>query len=271
MGNCLVTKLKGIVENDNLIKYGELFYENTHPTVPYQIYFERNISTYVRLISGSGTYKINETNETVLPVNTEVQIDGTTANNFRVILSPGSKCVIGCKYNNVISQVEEVHETEGTLDSFDFRYAGMPNMRLLKACGHGSLKNLFVGELTRFIVDGYGMTDLSAALEKCKNSLLNFGGYSYGNIAMFDIADLGKCISLANIDTTTLLFGTVESFINAQRANGRTSGNCVIKTINNTPVTYNGQNIYNLTPEDTRPNKSIKFTWDANNISYEPY
>lgn len=102
-----------------------------------------------------------------------------------------------------------------------------------------------VGEL-HDLIGMYGATTLLIDTDKPSTTeewgvFVNVLNFDFNSLVSGDIVKLGKCINLTNLAFgNSHCSGTIESLIQAMRANGRTTGSMTGNSINNSDVTFNG-------------------------------
>lgn len=191
MENCLVTALKGTVNNPNLIKIGEIA---VHIAAGQSISVKKNNFTttpVVRVISGNATVT-----------------DGTT--NISVTAVTGSVVGITSKYN--IRTLELDATNDWNIDTQVFEYSplvwvSVSNTNLL----HGDIKYLYKQGNTQT-----GTTIGSPSM------IPNI----YGDISVF-----GNCLSMNTIELrySSKIYGVLEDMVARFVVNGKTTGNITVK------------------------------------------
>lgn len=102
-----------------------------------------------------------------------------------------------------------------------------------------------VGEL-HDLIGMYAATALFIETDKPSTTeewgvFVNVPNFDFNSLVSGDIVKLGKCINLTNLAFGySHCSGTIESLIQAMRANGRTTGSMTGNSINNSDVTFNG-------------------------------
>lgn len=87
---------------------------------------------------------------------------------------------------------------------------------------------------------------------------VNLTNINFNSLVSGDIVKLGKCINLTNLAFgKSHCSGTIESLIQAMRANGRTTGSMTGNSANNSDVTFN----------DSKSNAKGTVSWTASTIT----
>lgn len=229
MNQCLVTKLKASVNNDSLPILGGFIVKVT------------NLSDRLRMlfagctmdVDGSATIYDNAT-DNVIPV--------PFASIADIKVSAGTyKLVVKDKYN--LTQIA----FRGTNDN-DLRPCVSFNIEELEPCTELTVLSLSRTKCYGDIKYISGLTSMS------------FVDVNYTDVTG-DIASLGKMTNLTNWSiANSKLIGSIENFVKAQRANGRTVFSTGIPShIYNTNITFNGVKVSS--------NPADKLTWTENTIT----
>lgn len=265
MENCVVTKLIGVVDNDNLSKVGVLQYE---------VYVDNGKAFKIQC-TNAGESVITLKNATVASAVRGTVIDSTHVSIGAVGQSGITYITIN---ENITSVIVEVS------NKYNITYLGEPGIKAIK---NGLAEIDYLSELSELQLKNYGSdSNLSAfANAKYTNSLTRLmidnskekmsGDISYlsifENLQYFrctinaaisgSILSFGALTDLAqlNIDGTSIS-GTVEEFVAAQRTAGRTTGS-ILLGYTMALVTYNGL------PITGSSNKTLSWTADSITIS----
>lgn len=252
MGNCLVTKLKGVVDNDDLLKLGEMVL--TFNTAGQGITISNNKG--VVLTTENGTFADGTTSKT-LAINQVEYFQFNTAGTILhisdkyglVYLNPGDSWtdkevrvnIDDLKYSPSLGRLQSRNNTgiTGNLKTID-NFANLSSVDL-RGCPNvtGSI-NLNLPVCSKFFISGNpNITgDLASAIFVRGNSVLT-------ECQVSDTKISGSINSLLipltctnfNISSNPNLEGTLEAFAAAQ---GRTSGSLFISIIG-TQITFNGE------------------------------
>jgi hypothetical protein len=263
--DCLVTKLKGVVDNDNLSKLGVLQYE---------VYVDNGKAFGIKC-ANAGESVITLKNATVASVvrgtvidstHVSIGVEGQSGNTFVTINENISSVIVEVsnKYNITYLGDTGIKAIKGGLAETDYL------SELAKLClnNYGSDSNLsafanakYTDSLKLLYIDNSGgkMSGDISSLSIFKN-LQNFRCTNNtainGNILSFDtLTDLAAL----NIDGTRIS-GTVEEFVAAQRTAGRTTGSIQLG-YTMALVTYNGL------PITGSSDKTLAWTADSITIS----
>lgn len=256
MGQCLITKLKGTVSNNTLLKVGELRinFSATGSSRKMQIRFTSDVT----LVCTGGFF----TDESLSVKN------GTTYTCKQdkietIYVSNGSgyiSCLNGkykCSLINISGSCYFIDTDDLKFDS-DLLYVSLGNNSL----STGDLSSLCLARVIDLEVSKTNIYGDISAIANCKNlntaSLYNSPNIK-GDIAVFkntpnltslilgnagiygDIISFSSCLKLTTLNIPrTNLTGTVESLANALFTAGRNSGQIKL-TCDNTYITFNGQ------------------------------
>lgn len=263
MENCLVTKYKAVVDNDNLTKLGVIKLTATTDT-----------NNYIRVnFNGEHIVKILNTNESVeFAWGGAKKIDGHT-----VKVIGGSEAAPGF---SMTSACDVVMEIEGKYDIETFSIQYVSSIK-------GGIDSLY-STLEVLQLEGNTMSFNTSSFKKFTNLTeinlgTNFSSFT-GNLG--DLADLtlleelraGKATNYISGDISVLgkltalttfymsgnnnITGTLESFVAAQRTNGRTTESTGINFAWGLyGVTFNGAAISRT--------HSCTLTWTADSITYD--
>lgn len=285
MGKCLVTKLKETVNNDSLVKIGEarfLISSNAN-----YIIVAADTANKVQLTLKGGTfdggsnqaYASTSTSATKKPVSDGGVIEMTADNKYNITyLSDVFPVDFGQLAYSRITNISHINtrvneefvnrlNAEGvTIDgAASFVYPELVKRFSLDFSGvkiaaiGGNLASLskFTGitELTLRTTKVYGDIDSLKNLTE-----LNTLSLSNSADILGDIKSLGKCTKLTNLSVAgTGVSGTLEDFVKAQRAAGRTAESTGITVYAaNTNVTFNG----------IKQPSQLNLTWTANTITF---
>lgn len=255
MGQCLITKLKGTVSNNTLLKVGELRinFSATGSSRKMQIRFTSDIT----LVCTGGFF----TDES-LSVNNGTTYTCKQDKIETIYVSNGSgyiSCLNGkykCSLINISNSCYFIDTDDLKFDS-DLLFAALDS-----SLSTGGLSSLCLARITDLGVSTTNIYGDISAIANCKNlntaSLYNSPNIK-GDIAVFkntpkltslilgnagiygDIISFSSCLKLTTLNIPrTNLTGTVESLANALFTAGRNSGQIKL-TCDNTHITFNGQ------------------------------
>lgn len=255
MGQCLITKLKGTVSNNTLLKVGELRlnFSATGSSRKMQIRFTSDIT----LVCTGGFF----TDES-LSVN-----NGTTyickQNKIETIYVSNGSGYISCLNGKYKCSLINISGSCYFIDTDDLKFnSDLMFAALDSSLSTGGLSSLCLNRITDLGVSNTNIYGDISAIANCKKltsaSLYNSPNIK-GDIAVFkntpnltslvlgnagiygDIISFSSCLKLTTLNIPrTNLTGTVESLGNALVAAGRNSGQIKI-TCDNTHITFNGQ------------------------------
>lgn len=261
MNKCFVTKLNGVVDNDKLLKIGELRIK-----IPAGVSAESSDNkVYLKGLSGTaiylkdmnlynydGTTKLAGSGETyVCPDNFIPSVDTASLNKEGTL-------IIMDKYKLTVFQ------TPTAVKEIDDTFSWYKNSLGLSGIDYDKSKlDLLNKDVKEFFCGSYN-GDI-ADFSKFKNiTLIGISGSIDGNyttkLTYGNISSLGSLTKLAffSCSNQVNLKGTVEGFVQAQRQNGRTE--C------STPVLFNSYNT-KLTFDGNIIGNEIKITWTSTTIT----
>lgn len=295
--DCLVKRLKGVVDNDNLPEYGTLAFDVPANSISDFVNF--NVGGFPgQVLSWNGGVTMEEwgggfiTSPYEIPINAPANlgfklhsgntdgtvrikskyamVEGTSSSGlFALPLKYGENNIKSISYwfkgknlvfgldrqhvNDITGNVEELAENCPTIQSVELE--SCPNLNV-------NINRIDFSGARSFSCHRSGIVS---------GSLASFKNTGVGNIA-FQSSELGHITGDivdafgSNIALTELciykepnITGSIENFVAAQRAAGRTTGTITIG-FDVSGVTYNGNN--------TIPYSSL--TWDANSITVTP-
>lgn len=229
--DCLVTKLKGIVNDDSLYGLGEIRIsksyadEFTQIGQSFRIAFIKDAT--IRII-GDGYF----TDSTGSSNNGKtIECTANTAVNFYV--SNGNfEIALSDKYSIVYLGLSKADEATGSYN-YNKTKNIVGNLDALKYCTN--MKTFVAGIISNIQGDlkilGYLPSLRTLDISQTKIS---------GNISVL------KCpLESLNIDRCANIIGSVESFVAAQRGAGRTTGSCKLNVGSDSPITFDGSKLDN--------------------------
>ena len=238
MENCLITQLKGVVQNDNLTKLGTIKLHVTPKTITNEL--QQRLT--VRAINGTidvilpGPYYFGDTVADI-STNTDTQYSSSGSAPTKYFKNAEYSIVIDPKYNLRWLKIANVANSIISVDIADLKYCtSLEELQLDGSDSRGdiaalssitNLNELSIGDtqitgdisslsglnLEVLLINTQGISGNISALANMTNlTTLSLGQYITG-----DIASLGKCTKLetAYLGNTTI-GGTVESFVNGQ-------------------------------------------------------
>lgn len=219
MGNCLVTRLKGIVENDNLEVFGTLVLEfepSASSITGMAMYYKANPDGsrdgVIAELKGGATFADGSTTS-IFPTNNFAPAINSNGKKF--------KLVVYDKY-----RLESLIIPQGLIGANDIQKVNYLN----------SITSLKINGGTQFTGDMEGVV-----LPNCEHYLAGYSTKITGNVGKI----FGKWTALAEIENhdASGVTGSVEDFVAAQIAAGR--DNATIKTAHPDNTTYQmfGRNI----------------------------
>lgn len=277
--NCLVTKLKGVVDNNNLPKYGEVLWRVPSETVinmPISIGAFNNCT--IKVTGGLSIWNYGETTnygqiyhfESPSPEDpTSIKVKGSggdisLTNKYSTWDNPRffTTTLYDTVYDNDIKSLKYWFKGKAIhLDVFGGKSHGQ--RRYVERAG--TLNDLVeIGEPFSVINVGYcnNITGDIAVIAAFKDTLTEF--YGYGTRLSGSIEDLGECtlLNVINIDNSrgvSNIGGTVEGFVARQRADGRTTAELSAFSVSATNVTFNGHVLTG--------NQNNTLSWTENTIT----
>lgn len=234
MENCLVTKLKASVNNDNLpilntMKFFKDWVQSSYNTNYYVNVIPADGKTLTAYLSDGKVFLDQSGN----PMSNTLTI---TSSNF--VHVPLDRCTMFIKNKADIKKVQSTF-TDFTIPLSEFSYC--TNIEIIRLYLSGDTKDI---SMNTKLVEFYSQ---------------NHNGIS-GNIS-----DFGKCTSLTVLTVNSNRFaGSIEAFVAAQRANGRTSvssSSPIAVALTGANVTFNGGNASKA--------RAANLYWDATTITYD--
>lgn len=266
MGNCLVTKLKGVVSNDSLVKLGEMVFDLSAN----QVYTGVNVSVSAgTVLYVSGTAQIwDGNNANRLDDGEKYTVSGNAYLVFRGG-TDGGKIIVGNKYN--YNKLSFNCPPQETFDSILVWYSGPFNVIVLRdffeqnvtepikgksgitafnVFGTDTNKDIY-GNLSDIVASKNTLTQVNIMNTNIGGNLSNIAGSALTNFNAWhnrsvfgDIASLGLCTSITVINALdTNITGTADSYAQAAVTAGRTSGSVEfhIGTNTNKRITFGSQ------------------------------
>lgn len=248
MNACLVTKLKGTVNNDNLPVFGALTFETEGNGKVISKAIINPVPVTIKILSGDATLNIYETPDVKLK---ELKIPANYAGWITITDSTDSSSIISInnKYNINILVIDELIKS----NSFDI--SKLSYMNNLKSFGcYESSNRMLIGKLN----------DIEAPLKSLKNFSVNDIATTFeGNL--IDIPKYYPAlenITLFNLSSDFAFKGCdLVDFIKEYIKQGRTEGTITTGWFRTNQVTFNGQPMEN-TKYDDQP-----ITWTEHSIS----
>lgn len=249
--NCLVTKLKAVVNNSNLKKLGVL---DIYGTGNADIALRCSSPITVKCISGSmylDQARTQPITEKVIPV---------SASSSTVYIVNGTHIEVSSKYN-----ITFVYATPATdkMSTEYFKYStGITRLtvpqikgKLSDLSGLTSCTTLeLVGTSVPYNVELEGAASDIAGLTALIKINLVRAQHIYGSFE-----SLGKCIALTDIKIAeTRIGGTVEAFVARQRGAGRTTASNIAISLADT--TFNGSSV---------THNPTTLSWTATTITFD--
>ena len=255
MKNCLKTQLKSVVDNDNLNKLGIAKIKVIQVETPSQD------TQYLKLrFKEPGTLKSTgvgmKTAYDSGTVNYELPLlyNASTQDYVRTIWVTNDTGTIEIsKYS--LSELQSAKVFNKLIEFEDVRYS---HLTQIITCYTGNIS--YIPETVTLInLNGnmYVSGDLSS-ISKCIGMTSINIGLADGIVG--NIASLGTLVNLTNFQASANCYGTVESFVDAQRQNGRTTCDSIsVPYLGSNKVTFNSQSC---------PNTSdLILSWTADTIT----
>lgn len=244
MGQCLVTKLKGVIDNENLSVLGTLVFKTkkiTTPTAATQKIIIQVPSKQTCVVSVKGKdmlYDENFANE----LGKEVSV---TNRYFTFCVSNGATVFISNKYAlNVINTANSMVLESFNIDELAYS-TGISNITISGSNILGNLKaiknlsNINTLNLSYCTIAG-NLTDLNGGSFLQRISTWRMYGIKgiTGNINELDA--MPKLTAISFTDSTSNISGSIEGFIENQMAKGVYNKSDVQLEVRNTNITYQG-------------------------------
>lgn len=254
MGNCLVTKLPSSVNNDNLRKFGTLYVEFKNSSFNASAVLGLRFSS-TATIKGVDSLLYQQNGTTI---GSKYSFEASSSANW--ICSGGGVVEIFNKYD--LKYFNANNQYLNPINAADLKYC--TSLINLTTPVNGNLSDLPDAPLTTLNLsraassyDLFG--ELSDLAKFTSLSTLNIGKNEEITGELSDIGGLTSLTSLSLGDISGI-GGTVEAFVAAQRAAGRTTcAGITAAYIGTTSVTFNGASIASAS------NTSI--SWDATTIT----
>lgn len=234
MENCLVTKLKASVNNENLPIL------NTVKFFKDEVQSSYNVNLYIQLVPADGkTLTAYLSDGKVFLDNSGNPMSNTlTISSSNIIHVPLDSCTMYIKNkNNIKNFFSTFYNFSVPLSEFSY----CTNIEVLKLYLSGDTKDISMN-----------------------TKIVEFNSYTQSKVSG-NLSDFGKCTSLAKLNINSNKFdGSIEAFVAAQRANGRTSvssSSPIEITLTHSLVTFNGQ--------DASKARIANLYWDGTTITYD--
>ena len=259
MSNCLVTKLKSTVVNDRLLKPGEIYLKANEIGNKFTFSAPANtiVTVYAKkgtVYAAYGTIPVDNPDPATI-VNVSAQITIGNAGYFDVYLPDGAEA-------SVVSSYDLNGCSAGGVAPSVYRYM-QPLTSSVLFYG-GRLSDLPAEKVANVKVLDFGITDFDADILSYISAAASATGvtcpkYSNAITAEQFGAALSTTATMFIGPRNTKFTGTIEGFVAAQRAKGKTEGN--LKWFNGaqTGVTFNGENVGNAWDTITWTSSTITF------------
>lgn len=243
MGKCLVTKLNGVVSNNEILKIGELRVKIDSTDAP---------SYYNHFIATGNEVVVSKLVDDGL--NAEFPNSFGTEGGYDGNLSGKGRLSIMNKYNITTLELNQLAFPEfDILEEIKYMKGLVSLQSLNQYLDAGKLA--YTSVLTSLIVN-----HIEGKLSTLANSIPNISTlYVNQSSIRGDISELGALVKITKIDVSnTNVTGSLESFVKAQRAAGRTTCADIQFQNTQTNLTFNGSNITN----------NGNLSWTSNSITY---
>lgn len=219
MNECLVTKLKSSIENDSLLKIGEVRIKiNAGEKI---VCYSPGKDIEVRVLDGT----FDDGTKIAYPV--AGWIEKTAMSNSNIVVSLISKYdVESISYSGDAMTDMTYMSNLKTLSSGNINNFAISPSNILVKIGGNKYNVPEIQGITKYVNEGY-FPNLTSF------SVIDFNGAPNGSLAeTFDIVKcFGKCINLTTgIFRAAPISGSIESLAAAQVANGRKEGTLTIDT-----------------------------------------
>lgn len=259
MGNCLVTKLKGVVNNPNLLKLNEFRFnasafriESVNDQMEFSILSDNTFTdgTKTKVAQSISEHDLAEAKKTTISVN----------NKWNIIY--------------LLTRVPNGEEMDLTSLSFSqnlgsiYIMGGYASTILKGAKGLIYGKNIFSLNFEAIMLEG--KPTLADLIPKVNNKIITFGIRNMASTCMSHVPDelteLAKLTACTNYDWwTDDLDGDIEEFVAASRAYGRTTGTINVNTNSYTHIRFQGQPV---TGKVNPSEPDLVLSWTENTITW---
>lgn len=239
MGNCLVTKLKGVVNNDNLDLFGYVSIKTSTGSIKFEL-------------SGAGTVKILHG---TVGGNTEIPI---VAGQYTYLVSYGT-IAVDQGYDKMIVYIpkytiKRLQVNEASINLEDLQYssplvelklnAGNP-IKYSEATFNGILENLEILYITSAstVIDN-GPIDVTEIGANGIMTNLSLSGVSTGLTGSLNKAGMSPLTEF-KVPNTKEVSLSIETFVANNRAAGRTTGSLSLPYLGACITTFNGRAVAN--------------------------
>ena len=281
MGNCLITKLKGNVDNDSLPKFGKI-------EVPISV---NNSNEFVHLLRLSDTMAKKEFECEIIGEGNFIGGSFPNGENLGKSVTLSSSLqqvyVSNGEFKLIIGNIYNINKITGVLYRFAdfnmFKYSDIysisnefttakpgiggkiiawQNLTFVYTSDAdkitGNVSELANCPLNALMITGTGITSNVSDLSQL-TTLTNLQVTSTGG----ELSDLGTLTNLSQLTVMGHLSGSVESFVQALRTNGKTSGSIKTNGRLGDDITFDGEHISN----DYVANETL--VWTATQITYK--
>ncbi len=271
MANCLVTKLKGVVNNNNLLKVGEFRFPSVRNDFPAE-------GAHLKLAPKEGNIITVEDIDGNFVGKDYSVIEGTSSNIVNEFIAPGHRVKFISKYN--LTSIELTGDVFGEdsvgIDELQF----MPklvfiNMACLDFSGLNSslepLEDVALGNFT-YPRGSAKIIDLVHFIPNIRDLRFSAGQNFSFKGELKDFAPLSSITKL-QLGDRRLITGSVEDYVRAAVALGRNTGSLNALYWSHTQGTFNGEPISADNTQlswqlNTNPSK-IDVTFDSTTITID--
>lgn len=258
--DCLVMKLKSVVNNNNLLKYGEVLLKASLQPCMYFINFDSNNCTLRNVGTIDIQYSVNGSDYT-LAVGNEIMISNISGDLY-LSLPSNSKVAVSSKYDIV--------KVQGSAnvgnDIQDFEYLTMLKYFIwFKADDVQYFANI---PLITINLQSGEYSHVSEGLAGSKNSLTMLTLFTANTTPVISLQELGSFTSLSTIVVPgSQLSGSIEEFVAAKRLH-TPSGSCVFQYANEISLaTFQNKTIDTYMSEQFPGKTTLTISWDASSIT----
>lgn len=258
MKNCLITKLKGTVDNSSLLKLGEVLTTIDSVSSPTLLNLYPVTGKTLTISADTNCLSINNgvsyTNEVVISDNTECYVNNADAVNLKIY--PKYDILKAGKWNDE----DNASTVIKNIDIFAYS-TNIVEIKLRNSnTDNGDIKNIKKCiNLTSLEVNDGCTCNLSDLAGFTVLRHLTLPKNSYGNLSV--LANIPTLIEINNCFGNSRITGSIEEFVSIRRAAGQTTGQISGGYLfaNCPNITFNGNPMGN--------NDSNKLTWDATTIT----
>lgn len=258
--NCLVTKLKGVVNNNNLLKLGEILLEASSQPCTYFIRFDSDNCILRNVGTIDIQYSVNRSDYT-LAVGNEIIINNISGDLY-LSLPSNSKVGVFSKCN--ITKIQGSANVGNDIQNFEY----LTMLKYLFWFKGDDIQYLANIPLITINLQMGEYSHVSEGLVGSKNSLTALTLFTTNTTPVISLQELGSFISLSTIAAPgSQLSGSIEEFVAAKRLH-TSSGSCVFQYANEISLaTFQNKTIDTYMSEQFPGKTTLIISWDASSIT----